>query len=192
MTRSAAFLVLAGALGGALAVASATPAAPSRSVLSYGDSLSVGTDLYLGRYLHGWTVRSLATVSTHADAVPGALRSFGPSLPRVVVVSAGTNDDPGRVSGFARLVRESLAVAGAHRCVVWSTIVRPPYGGVSYDGYNRVLRSLARTHANLHVFDWDVLARAHPSWFGSDGVHPSMTGYRVRASATASLVRRAC
>ena len=190
MARSLRLVLLLGALGCTLVAASASPAAGSRSVLSYGDSLSVGTDLYLGTYLHGWNVRSLAAVSTHADAVPAALRSFGRSLPRVVVVSAGTNDDPGRVSGFARLVRESLAIAGPHRCVVWSTIVRPPYAGVSYSGYNRALTTLSRHHANLFVFDWVSLADAHPSWFGSDGVHPTATGYRARAKAIAQLVRR--
>jgi lysophospholipase L1-like esterase len=182
--------MLLGVLACALAAASTSPAAGSRSVLSYGDSLSVGTDLYLGTYLRGWNVRSLAAVSTHADEVPGALRSFGRSLPRVVVVSAGTNDDPGRISGFARLVRQALAVAGPDRCVIWSAIVRPPYAGVSYSGYNRALRSIARTHPTLHVFDWDAIAEAHPSWFGSDGVHPSMTGYRARARAMAQLVKR--
>jgi lysophospholipase L1-like esterase len=107
----------------------------------------------------------------------------------VIVVSAGTNDDPGRVSGFARVVRDTLAVAGPKRCVVWSTIVRPPYAGVSYDGYNRALAAIARNRANLRVLDWVAMAHAHPSWFGSDGVHPTATGYRVRAAAIARLVR---
>ena len=92
-------------------------------------------------------------------------------------------------AGFARIVRETLAIAGPSRCVVWSTIVRPPYQGVSYSGYNRALEAIAPRHANLRVFDWAAMARAHPSWFGSDGVHPSMTGYRARAAATARLVR---
>jgi lysophospholipase L1-like esterase len=34
------------------------------------------------------------------------------------------------------------------------------------------------------------MARAHPSWFGRDGVHPTMSGYRARAAATARLVQR--
>jgi lysophospholipase L1-like esterase len=183
------FTPLALAAACALAVSAPASAADGRAVLSYGDSLSVGTDLFLGGYLHGWYVRSLTEVSRHADDVPGALRGFGSSLPHVIVVSAGTNDDPGRVSGFARIVRETLAVAGSGRCVVWATVVRPPYQGVSYDGYNRALAAIARRHANLHVLDWAAMARAHPSWFGSDGVHPSMTGYRARAAAVARLVR---
>ena len=178
-----------GALACALVAASPAPAAGNRSVLSYGDSLSVGTDLFLGRYLHGWNVRSAASISRHAEDVPAALRGFGSSLPRVIVVSAGTNDDPGRVSGFARIVRETLAIAGPSRCVVWSTIVRPPYQGVSYGGYNRVLETIAGRRGNLRVFDWVAMARANPSWFGSDGVHPTASGYRARALAIARLVR---
>jgi lysophospholipase L1-like esterase len=177
------------ALACALVAAAPLSAAGNRTVLSYGDSLSIGTDLFLDGLLRGWSVRSEAVISRHASDVPAALRTFGPSLPAVIVVSAGTNDDPGRVSGFSRIVRETLAVAGPRRCVVWATIVRPPYRGVSYDGYNRALTTAARTHANLRVLDWAAMARAHPSWFGRDGVHPTMTGYRARAAATARLVR---
>ena len=178
-----------GALACALVVASPGSAAGNRNVLSYGDSLSVGTDLFLGGYLRGWNIRSSASISRHADEVPDALRAYGRSLPHVIVVSAGTNDDPGRAAGFARIVRRTLAIAGPSRCVVWSTIVRPPYQGVSYAGYNRALEAIGAAHENLRVFDWAAMARAHPSWFGSDGVHPTATGYRVRAAAIARVVR---
>ena len=190
MSGSRRLVALACAVACALAGSASLPAAGSRTVLSYGDSLSVGTDLFLHDLLRGWSVRTEAVISRHASDVPPALRAFGSSLPPVIVVSAGTNDDPGRVSGFASIVRQTLAVAGPRRCVVWATIVRPPYGGVSYDGYNRALARIARTHANLRVLDWAAIARDHPAWFGRDGVHPTMTGYRARAAATARLVRR--
>ena len=184
--------LLVAALACVLAASAPATAAGQRTVLVYGDSLAVGTQLYLGGYLGGWRVRSETELSRHAGDVPGALRRFGAALPRVVVVSAGTNDDPGTVSRFARTVREAVAVAGGERCVIWATIVRPPYAGVSYGGYNRALRTIARRRPTLHVLDWDAMARAHPGWFGSDGVHPSMTGYRARAQATARLIRHAC
>lgn len=192
MPRSARLAALAGALVCALLVSGPLLAAGNRAVLSYGDSLSVGTDLFLKSYLRGWSVRSVTEVSRHAEDVPAGLSSYGRSLPRVVVVSAGTNDDPGRVSAFARIVRRTLAIAGPSRCVVWSTIVRPPYQGVSYAGYNRALAAIARRHPNLRVLDWAAMARTHPSWFGRDGVHPSMTGYRARAAAVARLIRERC
>jgi lysophospholipase L1-like esterase len=190
--RASGLLVTAFACLLAASAPAAAGAAGQRTVLNYGDSLAVGTQLYLGEYLGGWRVQAETEISRHAADVPGALRSLGSELPRVVVVSAGTNDDPGTVSRFARTVRETVAVAGSGRCVVWATVVRPPYAGVSYAGYNRALRTIASRHPTLHVLDWDAMARAHPSWFGSDGVHPSMTGYRARAAATARLIRRAC
>ena len=186
------FALLTAVLACSVAAWPSASFAGQRTVLNYGDSLAVGTQLYLGGYLSGWAVRSETEVSRHAADVPDALRSLGSALPRVIVVSAGTNDDPGTISRFARTVRETVAVAGSSRCVIWATIVRPPYAGVSYSGYNRALRTIATRHPTLHVLDWAAMAHAHPSWFGSDGVHPSMTGYRVRAAATARLIRAAC
>jgi lysophospholipase L1-like esterase len=185
-------LVVFGALVCALVVSFPAAGAGSRTMLHYGDSLAVGTDLYLDRYLPDWTVRSSTDVSRHAADAPSALAALGPSLPRVVVLSVGTNDDPGAVSDFRRIVRRTVSLAGPSRCVVWATIVRPPYQGVPYSGYNRVLRTAAARHANLVVLDWAAMARTHPGWFGADGVHPSMTGYRARAAATARLVRERC
>lgn len=186
MSRAAVLCLLVAVLAAGAPVA----AGGNRSVLHYGDSLAVGTGLYLDRYLAGWRVRTSTEVSRHAADAPPALRSFGRALPQVVVLSVGTNDDPGAVSSFRRIVRQTVAVAGPHRCVVWSTIVRPPYQGVSYAGYNRALRELARRLPNLFVLDWAGMARAHPGWFGPDGVHPSPAGYRLRAAATARLVER--
>ncbi|HET8741229.1 MAG TPA: hypothetical protein VFM41_01280, partial [Gaiella sp.] len=99
-------LACVAAVLGCLLAAPSAPAAGQRTVLNYGDSLAVGTQLYLGTYLRGWRVLSETEVSRHASEVPSALRSLGRALPRVVVVSAGTNDDPGGVSRFARTVRE--------------------------------------------------------------------------------------
>jgi len=110
------------------------------------------------------------------------LLDFGDSL--------AIGNDPGTVLRFSGYVRDAVRIAGPHRCVIWSTIVRPPYNGVSYDGYNTVLRRAARAYPNLRLLDWDGLARAHPQWFGSDGVHPSADGYRARAAAVAQVVKR--
>lgn len=173
-----------------LATAAAAPAArTSHTVLHFGDSLAVGTGIYLPAALRGWQVTQSFGVSRHADEGPPGLRSYGAALPRVIVISLGTNDDPGAASRFARTVADVVRIAGPSRCVIWSTIVRPPYNGVSYDGYNEALRRLARAHPSLHVFDWQALARANPQWFGSDGVHPTATGYRKRAAMLSRLVK---
>jgi lysophospholipase L1-like esterase len=176
------------AAGGALA---GTTRSPARTVYVDGDSLSVGTGWYLSSFLPGWTLRDTVAVSRHAYQGVAAVeeRAREGLLERVVVVDLGTNDDPSAVSTFKGYVLAVLRAAGPSRCVIWSTINRPPYNGISYDGYNAVLRSLDRRYANLHVFDWARLARAHPEWFGPDGVHPSQAGYRARASGLAWLIK---
>jgi lysophospholipase L1-like esterase len=115
---------------------------------------------------------------------------LGGRLPRVLAVSLGTNDDPSAVEYFRAGVERALRLAGAERCVVWSNIVRPSVGGVDYGGYNRALTLLASRHENLVVVDWASLARRNPSWFGVDGVHPRIAGYRARARAFARGLER--
>lgn len=160
-----------------------------RTVLHYGDSLTVGTGAYLSSFLPGWSITESGRVGRHAGEGADAVRSLRASLPEVLVISLGTNDDPRAVSGFAADVRRIEEAAGRERCVVWATVARPPFNGVSYDGYNSVLRRAAATYANFRVFDWQALSRTHPEWFRSDGVHPSAEGYRTRAAALAKLVK---
>jgi len=182
--------LVVGTVACALATAVAAPAAQeSRTLLHYGDSLAVGTGLFLPAKLAGWHVSESFAISRHAEEGPAGLRSYGAALPHVLVVSLGTNDDPGAASRFARTVRDVVRIAGPRRCVIWSTIARPPYDGVSYDGYNSALRRIARARPSLRIFDWQALARDNPQWFGSDGVHPSAAGYRARATALARLVK---
>ena len=160
-----------------------------RTVLHYGDSLTVGTGAYLSSFLPGWSITQSAGISRHTDEGPRAISVLSSTLPRVLVISLGANDDPGAVAAFAADVRRITTSAGYGRCVIWSTVVRPPYNGVSYEGYNRVLFRAATKYANFRVFDWQALAKMHPRWFGSDGVHPVAAGYRARAAALARLVR---
>ena len=176
-------LLLVGALP-----ARAASGAP-RTVLHYGDSLTVGTGVYLSSFLPGWSITQSASISRHTDEGPRAVRVLSSTLPRVLVISLGANDDPGAVAAFAADVGRITTTAGNGRCVIWSTVVRPPYNGVSYEGYNRVLLRAAAKYANFRVFDWQALAKTHPRWFGSDGVHPTAEGYRARAAALARLVR---
>jgi lysophospholipase L1-like esterase len=188
LTLLALVLALFAAAGGALASQSRSAV---RTLYVEGDSLSVGTGWYLPSHLRGWTLHASAAISRHTSegAASVGQRAREGLLERVVVVDLGTNDDPSAVGAFRSYVLDVLRAAGPSRCVIWSTINRPPYGGVSYDGYNSVLRSLDARYGNLHVFDWAKLARSHPEWFGSDGVHPSSTGYRARASGLAWLVK---
>ena len=190
LSAAAAALILAATAPQVLA----GPTAATKRLYVDGDSIAYGTDLFLASYLKGWAISSSVDVSRHTYQGVASIEALGRAgtLPYALVVNLGTNDDPGAVHQFRAYVRRVVAAAGPERCVVWPTIVRPPYAGISYDGLNRVLFATAAKSDSLHVFDWRPLARAHPAWFGSDGVHPSIQGYRVRAQRLAAFIRTAC
>jgi lysophospholipase L1-like esterase len=187
-------LLLLGALAaqGAPAARAGASSSSSHVVFDLGDSLSVGTAPYLHRRLRGYRFVALTDVGLHAYDVASIVSQRRASLPHVIVVSAGTNDDPRIVSTFWRAVSKVTAVVGPKRCVVWPTIVRPPANGASYDGLNRVLERLAERHRNLVLVDWVGLVGKHPKWLSSDGVHPGVPGYRARAAAIATAIVSRC
>ena len=177
-------------LAAGLALMPAAATAAERSLLVNGDSLADGTRPYIPPELPGWRVKQSTKVSRHAYEGDDVMRRYGSRLPRVVHISLGTNDDPGDVDGFRRAIADVMKVAGARRCVVWANIVRPPYRGVSYRGYNRALADESSRRDNLRVLNWVRMVRAHPEWLADDGVHVSAEGYRARAKAVARAVRR--
>jgi lysophospholipase L1-like esterase len=175
----------------ALGASSSSSSVSSRSVLDVGDSLSVGAAPYLHARLRGYRIEPDYDVGLHAYDAAHIVSATRP-LPSVLVVSAGTNDDPRIVSTFAHAVSTIVAVAGARRCVVWPTIVRPPAVGATYDGINRALALAAARHRNLVLVDWVQMVAAHRWWLAKDGVHVSSAGYRARAAAIATAVASRC
>lgn len=193
--RIAAATLVAGALGGLASPPSfSAPAEPSppRSVLDLGDSLSVGTAPYLKARLQGYRVARIYDTGLHAYDAAAIVTGVRRTLPAVLVVSAGTNDDPRIVSTFIQAISGIVQAAGSQRCVVWPTIVRPPAVGATYDGFNRALRRAAARNSNLVLVDWVGMVRRHPEWLSDDGVHVSAAGYRARASAIATAIARDC
>jgi GDSL-like Lipase/Acylhydrolase family len=173
--------------GGAAGPASGAAGSKSGRALVVGDSLAEGTEAPLAELLPGWQIRTSAyTGRPTADGV-SEITSTG-NLPPVLVVSLGTNDDPSATSTFASQVEAVLEAAGPSRCVIWPNIVRPPYGGVSYAGYNRVLARAAATNPNLTLVDWVGLVRSSPGYLAPDGVHANPSGYEARADAIASAM----
>ena len=170
--------------------APATAHGLSRRLLVNGDSLAVGTRPYLPKELRGWRVIQSTAVSRHAFEGADVLRAYGRSLPRVIHVSLGTNDDPNTVDVFRAAIRAVMQVAGPRRCVVWTNIVRPAVAGASYAGLNRALAAESRPRENLRVVNWARMVREHPQWLAGDGVHVNVDGYRARAKAIAQSVRR--
>ena len=177
-------------LAAGLALAPAAAMAADNRLLVNGDSLAEGTRPYIPRELPDWRVRQSTKVSRHAYEGAAVLRRYGRSLPRVIHVSLGTNDDPGQPEAFRKAIADVMQVAGERRCVVWANIVRPPYRRVSYRAYNRVLAEEDEARDNLLVLNWVRMVRRHRSWLADDGVHVSAEGYAARARAVARLVRR--
>jgi hypothetical protein len=81
-----------------------------------------------------------------------------------------------------------LELAGSKRCVVWPNIHRPPYNGVSYAGFNRVLDQIAATAPNLAVVDWNGMVDSGQAAVAGDGVHSTPSGYQARAAAIAQAL----
>jgi hypothetical protein len=156
--------------------------------LVVGDSLAEGTEAPLAALLPDWQIETSAYTGRHTD--DGVNEILGTSkLPPVLVVSLGTNDDPSAVSSFQASIGAVLDAASPGRCVIWANVVRPPYNGVSYAGYNRVLARLAAVQPNLIVLDWAGIVRSDPGMLASDGVHASPSGYEARAQATAAAMQ---
>jgi lysophospholipase L1-like esterase len=182
---------LAAALLVLVPLGSPAGAAEPRAVLDLGDSLSVGTAPYLALQLRGYRIEGYRAVGLRSQQAATRIAARSP-LPRVLVVSAGTNDDPREIGAFSESVSSVLAAAGTARCVVWPTIARPPVGGTAYLGLNRVLARVAARSPNLVLVDWVGMVRRNPGWLRSDRVHASSAGYRSRARAIARAVTRRC
>lgn len=181
MRRTVSLVVAVAA--GAIPAAGGTAGAPSALVV--GDSLAEGTRPYLSQQLPGWRVRYVVGIGLRtADGVE-RVRALGSALPRYVVLSLGTNDDPRNVPSFRAAVRAVLRAAGSRRCVVWPNIARPPAAGTTYAGFNGALAAEARSRPNLRVVDWVGILRRHRAWVRADGVHVTAAGYRARAAAVA-------
>jgi hypothetical protein len=186
---------LAAVIGLGMVIAGGALAADARRhhrkprVFVNGDSLAVGTRPYLPRDLRRYRVTQSTSISRHAPEGVDIMRGFS-HFPRAVVMSLGTNDDPRAVDEFRSAVRTTIHLAGRHHCVVWPNIVRPPVAGAGYAGYNHVLAVQNREHRNMRVVKWTRMVKRHPSWIGSDGVHPNADGYASRAAVIAREVRR--
>ncbi len=156
-------------------------------LLVVGDSLAKATEGPLAQLLPDWQIETSAYTGRHSDDGVADITSRS-NLPGVIFVSLGTNDHPSATASFAGDVERVLDAAGPSRCVLWANIARPPYAGVSYAGYNKVLERLSFARPNLTVVDWAGITQTQPGLLGSDGVHATSEGYAVRAQAIASAI----
>ncbi len=156
------------------------------TVTLVGDSLNVGIEPYIGAALPGWKVVTNDRVGRATSEGIAELEAGRPTLSNFVVVSLGTNDPPGDVTGFRRNVRRALALVGPNRCVVWATIWRD---GAPNDAFNDVLREAAAANRRLTLVEWAEMVERHPELLAADGLHGNEDGYRERARAVATAAR---
>jgi hypothetical protein len=165
------------------------PRSLPHEVLVIGDSLAIGMEPSLRAALPGWRVSVDARIGrplAEGMRILAAQRD----LPAIVALSLFTNDDPSATGALERAVRSTTARPGG--CAVWSTIVRPPYNGVSYAAANEVLERLAfdpKAGPRLQLVDWRAAVAQSPGLVAGDGVHGTPAGYRARGQLYAGAIK---
>jgi hypothetical protein len=193
-TKNAANSIVGKLTAGILAIAAvaagsfAAPVAAFQGgdgVLVVGDSLEVGSGPYLRGTLPGVRVDAVKG-RTSSEGVAVLASRLTPS-DQVIVFPLGTNDSPSNPGGLAANLATVRRLAGG-RCIVVATIARPPLGGVSVAGINRVVRQFA-AQTGAQVADWRTVVGSIPSLLGPDGVHATGQGYSLRAGLLAEAVQ---
>ena len=109
-----------------------------------------------------------------------AVKGYGRSLGRVLVVNVGYNESAdGYRQGIDRVMRAALAQGASG--VVWVTLRETRD---IYRWTNVAIKTAAKRWPQLVVADWNAYSSGKP-WFGDDGLHLTSTG----ATALASFLR---
>ena len=177
-----------GATGGGATTPSRSRPLP-RDVLVIGDSLAIGMTDPLRAALPGWKVRVDARIGRPL-AEGMRILDVQSDPPALIAFSLFTNDDPRATAALERAVRATATRRGA--CVVWATVVRPPYQGVPYTAANRLLERLRNDPglaSGLRIVDWRAAVARVPSYLAGDGVHATPAGYRALGRLYAGAIR---
>jgi len=172
----------------ALVLSLVLPGTAAASVAYVGDSLGVGTVPYLRGELAGVAIDDDSDIGRPSGVGVAILESLLSADHEVVVFDLGTNDDPGAPGALAADLAAARSIAG-DRCMVVATLNRPPLNGVPVDGLNKAVTSFAAADGNVALVDWHARAEADPSLLIDDGVHPSPSGYELRAKLFAAAIR---
>jgi hypothetical protein len=174
----------------AIAAAALLPsdaAGQSGGVLVVGDSLEVGTGPHLRRELAPTPVTIDAKTSRPSSVGLEVLARKLRGGHRVVVFDLGVNDDPSQPGLLARNL-EAVRERVGDRCLVVSSLSRPPLNGVTIDGMNRVIRDFASATPEAKLFDWRDATESDPGLLGPDRLHPGGAGYAARARMLAEVI----
>ncbi len=112
------------------------------------------------------------------------------------VLALGTNDTAdvavGSNVGLAQRIQEMMSVTRGMP-VLWINVISllssGPYSEHNMQKWNQALLTACQRYPNMRVFNW--AAQAQRSWFISDGIHYTSTGYAYRSHAIASALAEA-
>jgi len=155
--------------------------AGSGTLVVVGDSLAEGMASLLPHAFPGWSIRVNSRVGRGLAEGMSVLGQTRVPDGSTLAISLFTNDDPWRTPALADAVHETLSRVGPSGCAIWSTIAAPPVNGLSYAKANALLNRLAATEPRLRVVPWAEQMAANPGLLGGDGVHPTTSGYELRA-----------
>jgi hypothetical protein len=167
---------------GASESGSTAPLPASVPTLVLGDSLALSVYPWLADLLPDRYVSYEAEVGRSTESAADALEEVT-KVPRVVIVSSGTNDQSSDV--VEREATRILDELGPRRCVVWVDVVRPDTVGDPQDEVNAAIDRAVQGRTNVRVLRWSAMIEEHPEWLSGDGVHPTQEGAQARAEAFA-------
>jgi peptidoglycan/LPS O-acetylase OafA/YrhL len=112
------------------------------------------------------------------------------------VLALGTNDTAdvyvGSPVSLATRIRQMMSLVG-NQPVMWvnvkSLLASGPYSEADMLLWNRALIRACASYPNMRVYDWAAAART--SWFTTDGIHYTSTGYAARAYLIARALAKA-
>lgn len=139
------------------------------TVTAIGDSLISGTSDGFQEELSGINFLA-APIRQWRDAVDVVNDGLEQGVIRQnVILDFGTN------GGVADedLVYQVIDALGPERRIVLYNIYSP---STFVDDANAVYEKIAQEYPNVHIADWESIARDHPEYLNADRTHPNMTG----------------
>ncbi|MDN5861596.1 MAG: acyltransferase, partial [Pseudonocardia sp.] len=155
------------------------PLRADEPILVVGDSIALGSADALRAAL-GPDTRIDAKVSRQFSAAPAIVASWTEDGPIVVALGANGTVSPSDIE-------KVIAAAGERRLVLVG--VRVPRRW--QDGNNAALRAAAARHpGSVVLVDWADIVASNPAVLGPDGVHPTVRGRTLLATAVSDAVTR--
>lgn len=101
------------------------------------------------------------------------------------VIALGTNDSASTAYKNWSPRIESIMTTIGNDPVVWINVwfwskSRPSYNLFVATAWNSLLFQYQKKYLNMRILDWATIAKSHPEWFTSDGLHYNQVGMSNR------------